>query len=72
MLVDGKPMNWYFFRFDITEIFEDYLRETITSMQKIYRENFYAITAVDRAETRMLFPPPAAVKPESSMTRPAA
>ncbi len=58
VLVDGKPMNWYFFRFDITEIFEDYLRETITSMQKIYRENFYAITVVDRAETRMLFPPP--------------
>lgn len=58
VLVGGKPMNWYFFRFDITEIFEDYLRETITSMQKIYRENFYAITVVDRAETRMLFPPP--------------
>ena len=58
ILVDGKPRNWYFFRFDVNRIFENYLRETVKSLQKISSESFYGIVFFDQGEARMAFPAP--------------
>lgn len=56
ILENGRPRNWYFFRFDVARIFVDYLCETIKSLQKIHSENFYAIVVLDKNELRMVFP----------------
>ncbi len=58
ILQDGKPRNWYFFRFDVDRIFENHLLETVKSLQEIYSENFYGIIFLDGIETRMAFPRP--------------
>lgn len=56
ILENGKPHNWYFFRFDITQVFEEYLRDTVSSLQRIYSENLYSIAVVKNGETRIVFP----------------
>ncbi len=58
ILLDGKPHNWYFFRFDVAGIFEDYLRKTVKSLQATHPENFYAVVFFDRNGTRLAFPEP--------------
>lgn len=56
ILVNGVPRNWYFFRFDISKVFEDYLKETVISLQHIYSDSLYAIALIENTEAKVIFP----------------
>lgn len=56
IMKNGVPHNWFFFRFDIKSVFEEYLRDTVSSLQRMYSENLYAIAVVENGETRIVFP----------------
>lgn len=56
LLKDGAVRNWYFFRISIWRAFEQYLRESVFSLQNIFSDNVYAIAEVKGLRSITVFP----------------
>lgn len=56
VLKNGKPFNWYFFRVDILQKFERYLRASIANLQAVFKDNIYSIAVLEGSSARIVFP----------------